>query len=292
MIPEFGTSTHAIAGFGEDPKPFEQSVAEVAECGYSHLLLLCSEAGPPVDSDGRAPSSFVNLLKSDIDGLNRRVASHGLRISAVYPGFGLFELSPEGIAITVEKLKPYRELAWRLGTHTMIHPAGTSEDPKGAHENKKPHIESLAEIMDSIASDKPGEIFKMAADIHYGSSLQTLEDIRYFLDVAKVTNTGLCLNMGHMTTAKQEGWTLIEDYPDRVHVLAWKDHIPSEDPAHPVVSIELGKGITPFKKYIEVLDRTEVDAISLITFEDVPVPEKKEALKRSRDHMVGLMLKS
>jgi sugar phosphate isomerase/epimerase len=288
MYIEFGTSTHAIAGFGDPGKPFRQSVAEIADCGYGHFLLLTWEGGPPVDSSGNSPQSLVNLLESDTTAILRTVSSYGLRISAIYPGFGLFDLTPKGVPKTIEKLKKYREIAWSLGCCLMIHPAGVGEQPGTRHEDKMGRIDALRNIMDAIASDSPGSVFKMAADVHYNSTLQTVMDCEYFLTKSQTQNTGLCLNMGHLTTSGEEGWRLIEGFPGRIHVLAWKDHQLGENLPHPVVSVELGKGRTPFPRYIEAYRNVDCRAIHLITFEDVPMEEKKDALCRSREHMLTL----
>ncbi len=282
---EFGTSMHAVAGFGAPGKPFKRVVAEAAETGFKHLMLLTYEAGPAVTAEGEAPDSFVNLLQSDIDGLMRTVSSHGLRVSSVYPGFGLFDLTPDGVSRTIERLVAYRDLAWRMGSHLMIHPAGVSENPQATLDQKKERIEALAAIMDGVASDTPGSLFKMAADIHYGSSLMTLDDCAHFLKVAKKRNSGLCLNMGHLTTSHQDGWTLVEQFPERIHVMAWKDHKLDHGGEHPVYSVELGTGDTPFRRYWEAYQRVDCDAIHLITFEDVPFEDKKNALRRSREYM-------
>lgn len=288
MYLEFGTSTHAIAGFGEPGKPFRQSVAEMAECGYGHFLLLTWEGGPPIDANGDSPQSLVNLLESDPTGILRTAAMHGLRVSAIYPGFGLFDLTPEGIPKTIEKLKKYRELAWSLGCHLMIHPAGVGCEPGTRFEEKIEKIDALVKIMDAVACDTPGQIFQMAADVHYNATLHTVTDCEYFLANSTVQNSGLCLNMGHMTTSGEEGWHLLEKYPQRIHVLAWKDHLLGENLPHPVVSVELGKGRTPFQKYIEVYRKVDCRAIHLITFEDVPMEEKKGALCRSREYLLSL----
>jgi sugar phosphate isomerase/epimerase len=288
MYVEFGTSTHAIAGFGAPGKPFQQSVAEIAECGYGHFMLLTWEGGPPIDSSGHSPQSLINLLESDTTAILRVVSSHGLRISAIYPGFGLFDLTAQGVPKTIEKLKRYRDIAWSLGCSLMIHPAGTGEEPGTRFEEKIERIDALAKIMDAIASDTPGSVFRMAADVHFNSTLQMVVDCEYFLANSRIRNTGLCLNTGHLATSKEEGWRLLEKFPERVHVIAWKDHLLEENLPHPVVSVELGKGKTPFNRYIEAYRKVMCPAIQLITFEDVPMEEKKEALRRSREHMLTL----
>jgi len=84
---EIRTSTHAIAGFGSPGKPFRRAIAEIAECGYNHVMLLSSEGGPSGDETGDAPEALVDLINSDLNAILRTVSSHGLRVSCIYPGF-------------------------------------------------------------------------------------------------------------------------------------------------------------------------------------------------------------
>lgn len=285
---EIGTSTHAIAGFGEPGKPFRQALAEIAECGFSHFLLLTSENGPPVDASGDAPGALINLRGSDLKAVRRAIASHGLRVGALYPGFGL-DYSPDGMTNTIEGLKVYRDLAWELGCHVMVHSVSSFGKAHAPLEEKKDAIERVAEVMDAVASDEPGEVFKMAVDIHYSGIVETVADSEYLLLCAKERNAGLCLNMGHATTLGEEGWTLLERFPERIHVLAWKDHLVGPDLERPVVSCELGKGKTPFRNYVDAYRRVGCNALHLITFEDVAFEEKKEALRRSREYLLRLL---
>lgn len=284
---EIGTSTHAIAGFGQPGKPFRQAVAEMADCGYSHFLLLTSENGPPVDKTGTASEALVNIRESDLSAVLKTVSSHGLRISCMHPG-SLLNFSPEGFDQTINSLKVYRDIAWRLGCYVMAHSAGRSEEPHTPLEDKKEQIQLVAQVMDAISSDKPGEIFKMAVDIHYGGIVETVADCEYLLSCAKNTNSGICLNMGHMTTLGERGWELLLRFPERVHILAWKDHLTGDNLPKPVVSCELGRGTTPFQRYLEAYQKVQCKALHLITFEDVPYDEKKDALKRSYEYLIGL----
>ena len=285
---DFGTGIHAIAGFGPPGKTFRRAMTEIAECGFRHLMLLCWEGGPAVDAEGDAPEAFINILASDLDRFRQTVAGHGLRVSAIYPGFGLFDLSDEGIEGTIERLLEYRRIAWQLGTNLMIHPNGPAEDPDAPHRDKRERIERLTHVMDAVSSDEPGRLFKMASDVHYRATVQTVEDCEYLLSCARNRNTGLCLNMGHQATCGQPGWELLERHPERIHVLAWKDHLLGPDLPQPVFSVELGKGETPFRKYLEVYRRVRCDALNIIAFEDVPFEEKKEALARSRQYLENL----
>lgn len=285
---EIGTSTHAIAGFGKPSKPFRQAVAEMAECGFAHFLLLTSENGPAVDATGDAPEALINIRESDLGAVMKTVSSHGLRISCIYPGCPL-DFTPAGMARTIENLKAYREIAWHLGCHVMGHGRAAAKQPRTPLEEKKEQIRALAEVMDAVSSDTPGEIFKLAVDIHYGAVVETVADAEYLFSCVKKKASGLCLNMGHMTTLGETGWNLLARFPDRIHVLAWKDHRTGANLPKPVVSCELGTGSTPFSKYAETYRKTPGKALHLITFEDVPFEEKKGALKRSCEYLTGLL---
>ncbi len=285
---DIGTSTHAIAGFGAPSKPFAQAVAEIAECGFQHFLLLGSAGGPSVDAAGQAPAALVDILGSDRRAILRLVSAHGLRVGAIYPGIPM-DFSAAGATGTVRALRQFREAAWEVGCHTIVHPAGAAERPRMPHEDKQEAIARVGEVMDAIASDTPGDVLKMAVDVHYGGIIETVADCEYLLATARKRNTGLCLNTGHMTTLGEPGWTLLSRYPERVHVLAWKDHLVGDDLPQPVVSCELGQGATPFARYADALRGVECAALNLITFEHVPFEEKKPALARSRAHLAGLL---
>lgn len=285
---ELGTSTHAIAGFGEPSKPFARAVAEIAECGYQHFMLLGSEDGPAVGLSGDASNALIDIPDSDLSAILKSAALHGLRVSCIYPGFGL-DFSPEGVETTVERLRDYRELAWRLGCHVMAHSAGVAPQPGTPLQEKADEIQRVGQVMDAVASDRAGSIFKMAVDIHYGGIIETVRDCEYLLDITAKTNAGLCLNTGHMTTLNEEGWRLLEAHPERVHVLAWKDHLTGPDAPEAVYSVELGEGHTPFEKYVETLRKADCNPIHLITFEHVAFDEKKAALGRSREWLEALL---
>lgn len=284
---EIGTSTHAIAGFGGPGKPFRQAVAEIAGCGFRHFLLLTSEIGPPVDAAGNATEAIVDARQSDLSALLRTAASHGLRVSCLYPGFSL-DFSAQGVHSTSERLAVYREMAWRLGCHVMVHSAGQAAKPRTPLAKKKEQIQRVAEVMDTVASDRPGQVFKLAVDVHYGGIIETVADCEYLLARTQEC-AGLCLNTGHMTTLGQSGWELLARFPERIHVIAWKDHLLGDELPKPVVSCELGQGKTPLRKYVDVLRTVPCGAVHLITFEDVPLAEKEAALKRSREFLAGLL---
>lgn len=290
QFPEIGTGVHCLAGFGEPGKPFRQTVRETAEAGYKHLLLLFWEGNPGIDASGDAPQAFVNGLESNKEALLRTLASHGVQVSAIYPGFGLMDL--ENTQKTIDQMLRYRDLAWSLGCHRMVHCMAQSKTPTAPlDDERRRDIRALAKILDAVTSDKPGEVFKTALDIHYWGTVETIADAEYFAEVSEKASSGFCINMGHLTTSEQPGWTLLERFPERVHVMAWKDHSLAPGREKPVVSRELGQADTPFPKYVEAWRKNPIDALQIIAVEDVEHEQRLEAMRRSRLYLEQLWSK-
>ncbi|NUQ01622.1 MAG: sugar phosphate isomerase/epimerase, partial [Armatimonadetes bacterium] len=151
------------------------------------------------------------------------------------------------------------------------------------------HLQRMAAVMSqALATAPPG--LKLAVDLHIGAVVETVADAERLFALTDDPRAGLTLNIGHLTTGEQPGWELIERHPERLHVIAWKDHLrqPPADWPHRVWSVEVGTGDSPFGRYLEALQRTPVVAEHLITFENVPLAEKAAALRRSREYLEGL----
>jgi len=99
---------------------------------------------------------------------------------------------------------------------------------------------------------------------------------------------GLLMNIGHLTTAEAYGWLLIEEYPDRIPCVGWKDHSLTPDRPKPMYSIELGTGHSPFGLYIREFRKHPAERIHVINCEHVPDPERPAVLQRSFDHLTRL----
>jgi len=102
------------------------------------------------------------------------------------------------------------------------------------------------------------------------------------------TNAGLCLNTGHMTTAGQPGWELLETIPERVFIIGWKDHLTGPDLEKPAMSVELGTGHTDFARYMSALAGDTTERMNLINVEDATIPEKEDALRASLQYLEGI----
>jgi sugar phosphate isomerase/epimerase len=286
---EVGVGPHSVAGFGPPGKPLGRVMAETAEAGYDHFMFLAWELNPPADDRGDAPDSFCDLKGSDLRALVRRLAQHGVRASSIFPGFmPVFERTE--LPQVIERLKAYREIAWELGCHTMVIPAGASPKPHMPTAAKLEGIGMLAEVMDAVASDEPGAVFKVAVDVHYHANIETVEDCDHLLDTLRVRNAGICLNIGHLHTVRSPGWELLRRRPDRIHVVAWKDHGENLEPdaPHPYLSKELGTGDTPLQEYVDAYLDGDCRGIHMITVEHVPFEDRVACLRRSREHLFRL----
>jgi sugar phosphate isomerase/epimerase len=286
---EVGLGPHSLAGFGPPGRPLAQVLSEAAGAGYSHFMFLAWEGNPGADSQGDAPDAFLNLLASDRGALRGRLARHGLKASAVYPGF-IPDYAPGNVRKTVERLADYREAAWELGCNLLILPAGAAEAPRTPLERKRDGVLRVAEVVSAVSSDTPGTECRVAVDAHYHALVETAEDCEFLLANMARRNAGICVSMGHLHTAGSRGWELILRHPGRVHAIAWKDHRAKDDPTgkHPFTAHELGTGDTPLREYVRAVLATQHAGPHYITLDDVPRERRADAMRRSREHLFAL----
>jgi sugar phosphate isomerase/epimerase len=281
-VPSFGVVTHAV---GHDPMPFATCLQRIAAAGGEHILLLTRPNGPVIRAGEPAAAQFPNVVDSDPDELKRVVAAAGLRISSLLPGVPNAVSSDSAVEETRRALDPYLARAVQLGCTALCISAPRVAAPGLALHDKQADLRRLARLMDSLADGAGGRL-TIAVDVHFHSLVETVDDCRYLVEAQAEQRAGLLLNVGHLTTAGQEGWTLVEQYPDRIHVVGWKDHSLAEDRPSPVYSIELGTGDTPFERYIRAFKSRAVQAsgagrVHLVNVEHPPTGEEVPTLTRS-----------
>jgi len=286
---EVGLGPHSLAGFGHPGKTLGQVLSETADAGYGHFMFLAWEGNPGADGEGDAPDAFINLLASDLGALRRRLGRHGLRTSAVYPGF-IPDYAPGTVKNTIERLRAYREPAWELGCDLLILPAGPAEAPRLPLARKRDHVLRVAQVANAVASDTPGARCRVAIDAHHHALLESAEDCEFLLANTEQNGAGICVSMGHLHTAGSRGWELILRHPGRVHAIAWKDHRTKHDPTgrHPFTAHELGTGDTPLREYVRAVLKTLHPGPHYITLDDVPREARADAMRRSREHLFAL----
>lgn len=284
----FGTSLHALTEFGNDHKPFETALDEAAACGFDSLMIL-DFPGLPAVTDGSSPAgALIDLGASDTATVLAALGRRNLEVGGVYRA--CVNVSTEAEAEqTAAALGDLVALATRYGATIAIPNAGAAPAPGMALADKEPLIQRLAAAVSAALEEAPAEL-RTAIDVHYGGVLETVADCARFFELAPDPRAGIALNIGHMTTCRQEGWRLPVQFPERVPVVAWKDHLltPPADYGHAVYSVELGTGDSPFERYVEVLAPDDGSRLHLITFENLPFDEKPAALARSLQHLKRL----
>ena len=281
---EFGSVTHAA---GHD-LPFERALGIFGELGFHSLLLLCRPGGPTVAADGTCEAMFPDLLASDPQHIRTALDNAGVQAASVHFSGAVDLSTDEGAEKAITDLDHYAALNLALGCRCCTHPVPKCGRSRVPTEEKAAEIARLAHIMNSVADRHADAGLRVAADIHYMSWVETLDDCRLLLDSMPNPNAGLILNIGHMTTCESYGWLLVDEYPDRIHVVGWKDHSLAKDRPKPMWSMELGTGHSPFELYARAMKAHPAERVHLVNCENVPDHERVDALRRSLAHMQQL----
>jgi len=281
---EFGVVTMAL-GKGYS---FEEGLAKFKEIGFDSLLLIGREGAATVSADGTSPDIMPDLLRSDPAHVQKALDNAGLKLASVlFAGRqGWMDLeSTAGARATAATLKEYAAAAVRLGCKCLSHPVISYGETGVPTEQKADGIRRLAAAMSEAAEAFSEDDLKVCVDIHYKAWVEGLDDCRLLLDSMSCPNAGLLMNIGHLTTAQAYGWILIEEYPDRIPCVGWKDHSLAPDRPHPMYSVELGTGHSPLALYVSEFKKHPAERIHVINCEHVEDEERPSALKRSLEYL-------
>lgn len=276
-VPSLGVVTHAV---GHQPMPFQRCLQQIAAAGGEHILLLTSPTGPVIRAgQPAATAQFPNVLESDPDELRRVVADAGLRVSSLHAGRRTAVESEAAASESLAALTPYRDWALRLGC-----PGLSLSAPRASGDAKRAELQQLAHLMDALAAGGKGQL-TVSVDVHFSSLVESVDDCRVLVEAMAEPHAGLLLNIGHLTTAGQEGWRLVEEYPQRIHAVGWKDHSLAADRPVPVYSVELGAGDTPLERYVRAFLRTKATPVHLVNVEHPPQGDEVPTLRRSISYL-------
>jgi sugar phosphate isomerase/epimerase len=285
---DFGAVTHAVS---HEPIPFERALEQIRAIGFRQILLLTSRDGPVIRLGEATTSHYPNLRDTRPADLRRVVADAGLTVGAILAPVRMDLAAPAAAREFAEQLAPYTDYAGAMGCPAVCTSVPRAEAPLLPLAAKRDAILRFAESIDTAAARLPAAGPTVSVDVHYHSLLETVDDCRLFLEAMPARNAGVLLNIGHLTTAEQEGWRLIEEYPDRLPVIGWKDHSLRPDRPRPVWSIELGTGDSPFSEYVRAFRRMGPPSerlLHLINVENEPPERKIEALAHSLAYMQRL----
>jgi sugar phosphate isomerase/epimerase len=270
---------------------FEEGLATFKEIGFDTLLLVGNARARPVSADGTCPDVMPDILHSDPEHVLKAVGKAGLEIAAVYfaghPGW--MDLSSDaGAQSTLTTLKAYGAGALRLGCTCLAHSVQSCGQTRMPTAAKTAEIKRLAMCMSETANTYAEQGLHVCGDVHYRSWVEGLEDCRLLLNAMSSPKAGLLMNTGHLTTAEAYGWLLIDEYPERIRCVGWKDHSLAPDRPSPMYSVELGTGACPLELYVRGFKRHPADRVHVINCEHVPDPERPAALRRSLQHLKRL----
>jgi sugar phosphate isomerase/epimerase len=210
------------------------------------------------------------------------VEKAGLRISVLFATPRTDVSSAAAEASTLASFLQYRDYAARIGCQALGISSPAVAGPGLPVTEKADQLRRLAGLMNDLAVGAPDGRLSIAVDIHYNSLVESVADALFLVKAMPETRAGLILNVGHLTTAHQEGWRLLEEVPDRVHVIGWKDHSLAPDRPFPMYSVELGTGDTPFERYLGALQGTDaLRPVHLVNVEHAPKGAEVPALQRS-----------
>jgi len=282
---KFSAIIHAMTAAGQDTLPLPTACATLHDCGFRGVMLMSIPGGKVLKAGSIPDACLLDLANSDLDEVRRIVREAGLEIVGLYCS-GINPSSPEGFDASVVNLRDGARVARELGCHHLGHSGGAAPEAGMAVEEKRPLIERLAAIVDAVAGGFDEMLF--AVDAHYHGVIESLADCGAYIAALNSPQAGVLLNTGHMTTCGQRGWELIDQHPERVPVIGWKDHRPDPEGKRAFLSVELGTGETRLDCYIESARGQYVDRVHVINVESVAMEEKPAALTASLRHMMRL----
>ncbi|MCZ6676753.1 MAG: sugar phosphate isomerase/epimerase [Candidatus Poribacteria bacterium] len=281
---KFGVVTHAVGHH----MSFEKTLDTIKQIGFDSILLLTNRNADAVNPDGTSKSPFPNVLDSDPEHVRKAVCDAGLEIASLHFSGRIDIESDTGLETTIAALKEYAAYALALECKFLTHPVPSCGRSKVPTAEKSGEIKRLAMCMNTVAETFMKAGLRMGVDIHHCAWVEGLDDCRLLLDSMPCENAGILLNIGHMTSAEGYGWLLVDEYPDRIPVVGWKDHTLAKDRPRPMWSIELGTGHSPFELYIRAFKGNPADRAHFINCENVPDDVRIPVLKRSREYLMRL----
>ncbi|MGE3797045.1 MAG: sugar phosphate isomerase/epimerase family protein [Thermomicrobiales bacterium] len=285
-VPSFGIVTHAV---GHPPMPFETALKLIQETTAEHILLLSSPDAPPVKPGVEASSHYPNALESDAELLKSTVANHGLQIGGLLPFVRPLAGSDQEANESIDSLTPWVAAAARIGTSNLVLSSPPPPGPESSFEDKQPLLSRTAGILDALVAVSNDPLFTVTVDIHRGALVETVADAQYLVGQTRKAGSGLLLNIGHLTTCRQDGWRLVEENGDKIFTVGWKDHSLAEDRPNPVYSVELGTADSPFEKYVHAFKQIDSSRVThFVNVEHPPLGEEVPVLQRSYAYMRNL----
>jgi len=284
-----GTSVHALSDFGDDSKPFLETLADAADCGFDSIMLMNFPGKPAMQAGVGPPCSLIDLEASDLGAVREAVREAGLSVAAAYQGC-MKVGSDEEAEESATDIKRLIALAHELGTPIALPNAGAAPAPGMPVGEKEGLLQRIARVLASALEGAPPEI-RIAIDIHYGGGVESRRRLRALVRAcARPTRGNHPQHRPH--DHLPPGWLDARARLPRASARGRLERPPARnrppEATHAVYSVELGTGDSPFERYVEALAPDDGTRQHLITLEHMPLGEKKEALRRSLEHLKRL----
>jgi sugar phosphate isomerase/epimerase len=275
-----GSMIYAVSQMGDARVPFYEALSLVRQAGCDRVSLLDYRGGPVLRGDNRPATTFLDAAASDPEQVHRACRQAGLELGHIH--MGAIDASTDDTAqASAAVMRQAVDVLLRYGLKHLSFSAGPGNPEGKPHAEKRPVLLRLADTMNRTGDHIGDRGVLIAVDVHFHALVETVEDIYFLVDHLRTPVGGICLNTGHLTSSNQEGWRVIEERPDCIAVLAWKDHRGAGAPEDPIRSVRLGAGDLPIERYVAAAKRHRGQWYDVIGIEHEPWDQKVEALAHS-----------
>lgn len=220
----------------------------------------------------------ADLREMKPQALGERVAAHGLKLAALYPG-GIKTGSREDpsdrrraeMLESVEYISLAISAAEALRVENLVFTG-----PRRDTGDRELMIEGFKRLAERLS----GRRVHICLENHAKNQIETQEDYASILAEVKSDNFAITLDTGHFTGSGIDGSVLIDRYPEKIRHMHLKDHIG----ARPV---RFGEGETDNRRYLEKLAKIGYEGF--LTVEVEHEGRTLEDVIAAREHVEGIV---
>jgi inosose dehydratase len=232
---------------------------------------------------------FVRPYASDPDGFRKRLAGHGLSISALYEAY-CFTDDAADEATAVACFTDVAKLVKMCGGNVIVIGPGMTRS-RGLGPPTSTGLRRAARVMDEVARRCADLGVKACLHPHLWSEIENETEVVAVMDESEALL--LCPDTAHLLGAGIDPVALVERYPDRIGHVHLKDLTVGGDlRADPDVNYfgglppfcELGKGSVDLRAFVRCLRR--IDYQGWVTVELDMSDRPYESLAICRDYLV------
>jgi sugar phosphate isomerase/epimerase len=284
--PVLGAMSLCATSLEDDRVPFMTALGTIAGAGFDYVSLLARAGGSVLRPRGYPPQTFIDVFASDLETLKGSLCRFGLSCTHIHAG-GLDVSSDDSAAASAGIIAACAVATRNVGCSVMTFGIGPVLPRDLPEDERYRYLDRAARAFSEIHNVLQDLPIRLGVDIHYRSPIETVAQATYVIESSGQRQVGLCLNTGHLASAAQAGWSLIEDLPEAVAIVAYKDHSPSEEEPY-FKSMRLDRGSTPNHEYVSALQQSGLDVYQVVSIEHEAWDDKGSALYASRRYIEDL----